>query len=432
MNPDISPLQTPNPNTQPIPIPTFPDNFPQTDARVQETVEMFNRAEKVLKAMQTPQAIRELPQFDGNPVSLHKFIRAVENLLPFLETMKNTPFEEVWLQSIRAKITGHADQVLEIYGTTLKWDDIKSNLIAYYNDKRDSVTLTRELFQLQQSGTIEDFFGSVQQLLSLLINHTNISTNDAKLKADRITTHQENALQVFLAGLREPIGGNVRARQPKKLKEAFDACVEERNFQNRFGLNKIDSTPRPPKPIMPPPSHPPRQKSFPNFNNYQRQFPPISVQNSYPRQFHQAPTQNQYNRPFQQQQYQQQQLAPRHFSMPYSSFNKPPVTQRNVFAPKPVNMPKPSPMEVDPSIRSNKINYMNRPQRSINHHEGSEFYERYAEFEEQYNYPESQCYSEEPVQDKSGDSPSDQPLVNADDETDELNFRISREIEVTR
>ena len=156
-----------------VPIPNLIENpDPEQQAQVEQTNELFNRAEKVLKAMQTPQAIRELPSFDGNPVKLHAFIRAVENLLPFLNAMKDTPFEEVWLQSIRAKITGDADQVLEIYGTPLHWDEIKSNLIAYYNDKRDSVTLTRELFQLQQNGNIEDFYGAVQQLLSLLINHT--------------------------------------------------------------------------------------------------------------------------------------------------------------------------------------------------------------------------------------------------------------------
>lgn len=182
------------------------------EQRAAETDEMFARADRVMRGMQAPQAIRDLPYFDGDAVKLHSFIKSVENLMPFLQVLDGTPFHTVWTQAIRAKITGEVYRILEIYGTPCNWEDIKNNLITYYNDKRDPVTLTRELFQLQQSGTIEDFYGKVQNLLSLLIKHTNIDTEENNLKHNRINTHQENALQVFLAGLREPIGGNVRAR----------------------------------------------------------------------------------------------------------------------------------------------------------------------------------------------------------------------------
>lgn len=212
-----------------------------------ETSQMFQQAEKVLKSMQTPQAIRELPIFDGNPVKLYSFIRSVEHLTPFLTALDNTPFQKIWLQSIRAKLVCEADQILKIYGTPLNWEDIKDNLIPYYNDKRDYVTLTRELFQLQQTNSVEEFFGRVQNLLSLLINNTNISINDAIVRADKIDTHKENALQVFLAGLKEPIGGNVRARKPLTIKDAFDACIEERNFQSKTGLKSFPFLPPPPR-----------------------------------------------------------------------------------------------------------------------------------------------------------------------------------------
>lgn len=396
-------------------------NQEEEEAQVLRTNEMFQRAEKVLKAMQTPQAIRELPSFDGNPVKLHAFIRAVENLLPFLDTMKDTPFEEVWLQSIRAKITGDADQVLEIHGTPLKWNEIKANLIAYYNDKRDSVTLTRELFQLQQTGSIEEFYGSVQNVLSLLINHTNISTTNANLRADRTKTHQENALQVFLAGLREPIGGNVRARQPKKLKEAFDACVEERNFQNRFGLNKPEPI-RPPKPLMLPGPSKPTQQHF-QIPNQQQKFnfkPPQPFKNyQFPNQPQRNyfPAQNFNSRP---------QVPPRKFPTTFN--NAPNVQLRNAFEPRPMQLPKPTPMEVDPSVRSKQINYINRP-RVINYHEGEDFYEPY---EPHYEYDETHQYYDEapdtePIPCISGSAELERNEEVACD-TDEINFHLMAEV----
>lgn len=393
-------------------------------ARIAETAEVFNKAEKILKAMQTPQSIRELQPFDGNPVKLHSFIRAVENLLPFLEPLIGTPFEKVWLQSIRAKIIGDADQVLEIYGTPTVWAEIKSNLIAYYNDKRDAVTLTRELFQRQQHGTIEDFYGEVQQLLSLLINHANITTEHVALRADRIQTHQENALQVFLAGLKEPIGGNVRARKPSKLKEAFDAAIEERNFQNRFGLNKMDFTTRIQKQAPPPPP-PQKQRSFNNpFSNQRPQFQPQP--NNF-RPFQQNQGQNSYQQYPPRQGQNPYQYPPRNFNT--QANNTPQVPPRNAFAPRPVQLPKPVPMEVDPSIRSNKINYMNRPQRSIHYHEGSYPQDTYETSGEQNGDP----YQENYVEQFNGENPTfseadnTQQEVEQNESADELNFQFITE-----
>lgn len=285
------------------------------EQRAAETEQMFATADRVMRGMQTPQAIRDLPCFDGDAVKLHSFIKSVENLIPFIETLEGTPFYAIWTQAIRTKITGEADKILEIYGTPANWNDIKNNLIAYYNDKRDPVTLTRELFQLQQTGSIEDLYGKVQNLLSLLINHTNINTEEINLKNDRINTHQENALQVFLAGLREPIGGNVRARQPKTLKEGFDAAIQERNFLSRAGLNI--------------------QKS----SGYQTSsYPPKPFANS-------------------------NQSKNSGFSVNPFAIPKLPVPNKNVFAPKPYPTPQPKqvPMEVDRSIRSKQANYINRP-----------------------------------------------------------------------
>ena len=186
--------QIPPPPPQPFP-PVFPSRSnPHQSPEIEETNRMFERAEKIMKSLQTPQAVNALQPFDGNPVKLHNFIRSVENLIPFLEPLKNSPFEKIWLQAIRAKIINDADQVLETYGTSLDWEEIKQNLIAHYNDKRDATTLTRELFQLQQTSTIERFFEEVQHSLSLLINNTNISTVEENVRKDRNSTHKENAL----------------------------------------------------------------------------------------------------------------------------------------------------------------------------------------------------------------------------------------------
>lgn len=184
----IPPAATMNTNSPISPTPPSPSpNIPITNLS-SDSNRMFEQADKIMRSLQTPQAVRELQPFDGDPIKLHSFLKSVDNLMPFIEPMQNTPFEKIWLQGIRAKVIGNADQVLETYGTPLEWQAIKANLIAYYNDKRDSVTLTRELFQKQQMGSIEEFFGQIQHILSLLINNTNISTENENVKQDRMVT----------------------------------------------------------------------------------------------------------------------------------------------------------------------------------------------------------------------------------------------------
>lgn len=178
-------------------------------------------------------------------LKLHSFIRSVENLLPFMRPCVNTPFYNMWLQAIRRKIIDDADNVLELYGIGLDWESIKEFLIMYYNDKRDNLTLTRELYSLYQTGTIEDFYGKIQHTLSLLINHANVSIQDLNIRADRIGMYRQNALNVFLAGLKEPIGGNIRSRGPDNLKHAFDACMEELNFQRINNSRKFELPSKP-------------------------------------------------------------------------------------------------------------------------------------------------------------------------------------------
>lgn len=421
-------------NPSPSQIPPFqasdPDDNPQNSNsrvnRISETARMFEQADKIMKSLQTPQAVRELQPFDGNPVKLHSFIRSVENLMPFLEALHDTPFENVWLQAIRAKIINEADQVLETYGTKLCWQDIKSNLIAYYNDKRDPVTLTRELFQIHQSGTIEQFYGQVQQLLSLLINHTQISTNDENVKKDRISTHQDNALQVFLAGLKEPIGGNVRARQPKNIKQAFDSAVEERNFQNRSGL----SNPRPvnfpfqsagqrfspnnftPKPFF--------RKTF-SEPSFRQPPPPIVPPRPFPRAFPPAPQSplepsktmdadrdrtvrskfvNYMNRP---------QFGPQ--SAQNRSFQKKPFSQRTQFTPY---GPKPRVDEIRNIEETYNESWDNNPYHSYP-------YDHY------YYYPENQSYYYDNMvnPDEETEQSSTNNEMETQEGTDNLNFQLA-------
>lgn len=76
-------------NSNPIPplLPN-PDALPNRNIRIEETQRTFEQAEKIMKSLQTPQLITTMQPFEGNPVKVHKFLRSVENLMPFLDPLK--------------------------------------------------------------------------------------------------------------------------------------------------------------------------------------------------------------------------------------------------------------------------------------------------------------------------------------------------------
>ena len=138
------------------------DQIAQLEAQIRNApVRNISPTESVLNKLRTPNILRDLPCFDGNPVKLHQFLRAIDNIMPVIDEAINTPMHSVWMQCIRSKVIGDADTILELYGTELAWREIKANLINHYNDKRDEVSLTRDLFKLSQVNTVEDFYGKV-------------------------------------------------------------------------------------------------------------------------------------------------------------------------------------------------------------------------------------------------------------------------------
>lgn len=368
--------------------------------------------ENILRKLQTPNILRDLPHYDGNPIKLHQFIRSIDNLMPIIEEARGTPIYNVWIQCIRGKITGDADTILELYGTELSWTEIKSNLIAHYNDKRDEVSLTRDLFKLSQTGTVEEFYGKVSHIISLLINQLCLSEFNNEVVNSKKKFYQEIGLKVFLAGLKEPLGPIVRAQSPGTLKEALRLCAEENNYhyvRNPFKTHI-------------PPIPPPKPQSYPAQSNHNAiPRPPIRVfPNNFqkPKPFARYPNPNPFRPPWNANPFKNQSnpFKPQpnpNFSNPF----KQPFPKQNAHFPKPV------PMEIDPSIRSRAMNYMNRPHFHLEHdpQENNATY-----FDNEYYYTEQQPYYDSPTQTAYAEPPQDAQKV------DDLNFHlVSRATETT-
>lgn len=199
---------------------------------------------EVFNSLRIPDAIKDLPQFNGNPRLLFDFLDNCNEILDLISITSGSAYGQLLLRAIRNKIIGPANEVLNMYGTPLVWDDIRNNLIHHYADKRNETSLIRDLHKIKQNNsTVEKFYGEVIEILSSMTNHINIHENNNNVILAKKALYQEMSLNAFLTGLKEPLGATVRAMKPTTLAEAFSFCIKEQNiFYSKFENRNFNSS----------------------------------------------------------------------------------------------------------------------------------------------------------------------------------------------
>lgn len=193
--------------------------------------------ENLFATTRVPDVIRDLPNFDGNPNHLYGFINRIDTIIKVIPNVSDSALNFVTLNAIRSKIIDQASEYLDEQGTTLDWSSIKSNLLLRYADKRDEMTLVRDLNRLTQNGnTIENFYSKINEMKVKLTNYVKNNELDEKLANSKISFYAELCLNAFLKGIHGPLGGNVYCMQPKTLEEAYKICneIHENYYSNNF------------------------------------------------------------------------------------------------------------------------------------------------------------------------------------------------------
>lgn len=278
-----------------------------------------------------PDVVRCLREFAGQPGEYSSWRKSVERVLNIYKHLRGTPKYFGILSVVRNKIIGNADAILESYNTPLNWESIARCLTLHYADKRDVSTLEYQLTSLVQgSETIQDFYQKVYKHLSLILNK--VSSMDIGQESLNLLTqtYRDKALDTFIRGLKGDLPKLLAMKEPTDLPKALHLCLklENQNYRTNYANNKkfmpIPSRNQPtffPELAhIPPPQRPGKQ--------FQRQFPIQTYRNN---------------------NYQNQGAFPK-----YTQYN-------NYPPPRPLVQKPPEPMDIDQSIRTHNINYMNRP-----------------------------------------------------------------------
>ena len=205
-------------------------------------VKMATTPLDIFNNLRIPDAIKDLPTFNGNPRLLYDFLNNVQEILDIIPNTDNNYLKFI-TRAIRNKIVCEANEVLNMYGTPVIWSEIRRNLILHYSDKRNETSLIRDLHVLKQSNeTVENFYSKIIELFSTLTNFINIHETDVNVISAKHTLYQEMCLNTYLTGLKEPLGSTIRAMRPKSLAEAFSFSIQEQNTYYVRNTPKFNNT----------------------------------------------------------------------------------------------------------------------------------------------------------------------------------------------
>lgn len=121
-----------------------------------------------IQQLATPDLIKYIPEFNGNPLDLLEFLDFADNAVEVIRVAPEA-VQPFWLRALKFKITGKAKAILKLYGNNLTWTEIKTYLISHFSDIRDERTLYAQLVLLKQTNnSVDDFYRRILDILGLL------------------------------------------------------------------------------------------------------------------------------------------------------------------------------------------------------------------------------------------------------------------------
>lgn len=175
-------------------------------------------------------ALRLVPDFDGNPNVLTRFIKLCDQLVVEF-VREGQPLNNVaLLNGILNKVTGPAARLINANGIPNDWAGIRSALVNNFADQRDETALYNDLALLTQgSGTPQEFYERCQGLFSTVMTYVSLhDTLDSTIAAKR-DLYRKLTLQAYLRGLKDPLGSRIRCMRPETIEKALEFVHEETN-----------------------------------------------------------------------------------------------------------------------------------------------------------------------------------------------------------
>lgn len=177
-------------------------------------------------------SLRLVPDFDGNPHVLTRFINLCDQLV--LTHYKTEPGNELTnlalVNGILNKVSGSAARLINSNGIPENWLGIRNALVNNFADHRDETALYSDLsLETQGSSTPQEFYERCQNLFSTIMTYVSLHETLNTTVAAKRDLYQKLTLQAYLRGLKDPLGSRVRCMRPGSMEKALEFVQEEIN-----------------------------------------------------------------------------------------------------------------------------------------------------------------------------------------------------------
>lgn len=175
-----------------------------------------------------------IPNFDGNPRILQRFISSCENLLKAFQNKQNLndPINVCLTDTILGKLTHRAADLVASRPELNTWQLIKDTLILSFADQRSIDCLIQDLIMLKpfKNEPSLNFGMRIQDARSLLFAKLSATNEAENVKVIKIQHYDNFALKAFINGLPYNMQLVVRLKEPDSLERAMSFVREEENF----------------------------------------------------------------------------------------------------------------------------------------------------------------------------------------------------------
>lgn len=178
--------------------------------------------------------IKSVPPFSGEKKSYLSFRRAAFNAFKLFEGFEGSPRYHQALTIFRNKILGKADDLLSSHNTVFNFHAIVARLDFEYSDKRPIYLLEQELSTLRQGNmSVVEYYDQVEIKLTSLTNKA-LMTYDSEFANKLNDKYRNDALRVFISGLKKSLSDTLFASRPLDLPSALALAEELEGNRERY------------------------------------------------------------------------------------------------------------------------------------------------------------------------------------------------------
>lgn len=180
--------------------------------------------------------VKSLPEFVGDKDHYVSWRQAAHTAYQLFANFNGSSKHYQAVAIIRNKIKGLADGTLTSFSTPLNFHAIIARLDFCYADKRPIHLIEQEMSTLRQGKlSVAEYYDEVEKKLTLITNKT-VMTYDRSIAEALNEKYRQDALRVFISGLKLSLSDTLFAARPSDLPSALALAEELEGSRLRYSF----------------------------------------------------------------------------------------------------------------------------------------------------------------------------------------------------